>query len=140
MMKSTRSMIALIAGLLIVVASAVFVFVLMNGSRQETEVLISGSQVEFTGQYGITYEISEISEIKIEETIPTILRRTNGASVGDIKKGSFELEGLGKCRLFIHSPDGPYVYIRIGSSYTIINYEDDGKTEELYKNLAEAID
>ncbi len=139
-MNVPKSKFGLIAGLIIAVAAVVFTIVLMNGTKQETEVLITNKQIEITGQYGVTYQISEVSEVRLESTIPKINRKVNGSGLGDIKKGDFEVEGLGKCRLFIHAQSGPFVYILVEDSYTIINFEDGSKTEKLYEDLVEIIE
>jgi hypothetical protein len=139
-MNVPKSKLGLIVGLIIAVAAVVFVIVLLSGTKQETEVLITDTQIEITGQYGVTYQISEVAQVRLESTIPNINRKVNGSSLGSIRKGNFEVEGLGRCRLFIHAQSGPFVYILVENSYTIINFEDINKTEKLYEDLVEIVE
>jgi hypothetical protein len=139
-MNTAKSKISLILGLVIVAAVAVFVIVLFNSIKKETEVSITETQIEIIGHYGTTYQIQDVDEVSLEDAIPKINRKVNGSELGDIKKGNFEVEGLGNCKLFIHSKSGPYVYILMDNGYTFINFEDSNKTQNLYELLLKTVD
>jgi len=112
----------------------------MNGTKQETQVLVTDTQIEIIGQYGVVYQIQDVAEVRLESTIPNINRKVNGSSLGSVKKGNFEVEGLGKCTLFVHVQSCPYVYILIENNYTIINFEDGEKTQKLYEDLVGVVE
>lgn len=71
--------------------------------------------------------------------MPSIGKKVNGAGLGEFKKGDFEVEGIGTCRLFLHSEDGPFIYIIVSNKYNIINYNDASKTKALHMELIETM-
>lgn len=139
MKKRNDSIVLTIIGLFIILGVSVFVLFLFNGTKKEAEVVIEDNQIIITGQYGTTNEIANISDIQIVDSIPTIGKKVNGAGLGDIKKGDFNVEGLGTCRLFIHSNQGPFIYIIENEKYTIINFKDASKTTDVYEELKKAL-
>jgi len=90
------------------------------------------------GMYGTTIPAEEIREVSLEDEIPRILVRNNGLGYGEIKKGHFTLEGLGRGRLYLESREGPYIFIQTAESYAIINFKDRARTEALYESMAKA--
>lgn len=139
-MRVAKSKKALIFGLIIAATAIVFVVILLSGTKEAAEVSISDTEIEISGQYGIVYQIQDVDEVRLEDTIPKINRKVNGSSIGGFKKGDFDVEGLGICRLFIHSDSGPYVYIRIGDSYCVINAQDSSQTQQLFDVLSKAVE
>jgi len=51
--------------------------------------------IPFTGMYGKEMKASEIKEVELTDTIPHILIRTNGFSLGPVHKGNFRLRNSG---------------------------------------------
>lgn len=130
----------LMLGLIIFLGVAIFLFILINGTKKETEVSIQGNQIVFKGQYGVTDNLKEITDIQLKNDIPAIGMKVNGAGLGEIMKGDFEVEGLGTCRLFVHSEKGPYIYMMVDGKYTIINFKDSAKTMAIYEELKKAVE
>lgn len=113
-----------------------FIFLSFKSTMQETEVVITPDTIEFKGIYGGKYAMGDVVEIILKDTLPTVLKKINGAGLKDIKKGCFHLEGIGECKLFVHNvKKGPFVYIKVNEQYIIINYKDQAKTEQLYNTL-----
>ena len=133
--KRSFNIIAAVAGSLILIGAVIFVVLLFGATKQETEAVIDDQTLQITGQYGTSYLLSEIDDIHLSDTIPEIGRKVNGAGLGDTKKGDFEVDGLGTCRLFIHSANGPYLLFNTNSGYVIMNFEDTQKTEALFAEL-----
>ncbi|MFI3296027.1 MAG: DUF3784 domain-containing protein [bacterium] len=101
-----------------------------------TAVNITDEKIEFTGSYGITINFSEIEKVELWEKMPKILRRTNGLSLGDIKKGHFKVDSIGKCRLFLDSAEEPFLYIKhMNDDQIIYNSKNPQQTEDLYLRL-----
>ncbi len=130
----------MIIGLISLLGSVMFLFVLVNGTKKETEVIIQGNQIVFKGQYGVTDNLKEITDVQLKTNIPAIGMKVNGAGLGEIMKGDFEVEGLGTCRLFVHSEKGPFIYIMVDGKYTIINFKDSNETMAIYEELKKAIE
>ena len=122
-----------------VVVFAVIAAMIIGGNREST-VEIEAHQVRISGMYGTRLDLREVTDIRIEDSIPAVKSRTNGYAFGDTLKGNFLLQDLGKGKLFIHSRKGPFVYIMTNQSYVIINYKEQDKTRQLYERLVEPWD
>jgi hypothetical protein len=123
----------------IVLAAGIIVFLLMQGTRKEAEVLLQQDSVRITGQYGISFKVEDIKNVQLSITLPAVGAKTNGASLGDIKKGDFMIDGIGKCRLFLQAKNGPYLFITLKDGKTIImSYPSAEKTVRIYQELISA--
>lgn len=112
------------------------VFISLIGGAQPTEVIVKEKSVKFTGQYGITIQKSNIEKVELLRYIPYIKWKSNGLGIGDVFKGHFVLDGLGKCRLYICSPRSPYILIKLNNGDKIIfNSSDTIYTHKIYKEI-----
>ncbi|MFP4017259.1 MAG: DUF3784 domain-containing protein [Halanaerobiales bacterium] len=110
-----------------------------------TDVVLNEEFFQVKGLYGIKVPLENISDIQLKQDIPAILVRTNGiGGVGIGARGYYKLEGIGTGKLFLQDKaTGPYImihYNKVGSgeeAYLIINYNDQGKTRNLYRRLIE---
>ena len=94
--------------------------------------------IDIKGLYGRKIYYSEIDTVTLEENIPKIVRRTNGSSIGDIKKGRFSLENRENVLLFLEK-DGPdYLIIEYSRGKVIINNKDNLKTIQLFQDIEKA--
>ncbi|HPU02151.1 MAG: DUF3784 domain-containing protein [Firmicutes bacterium] len=101
------------------------------------QVEVKAEGIVIGGLYGTTIPAEKIREVSLENEIPRIIYRNNGLGYGEIKKGYFTLEGLGRGRLYLESREGPYIFIQTAESYAIINFKDRARTEALYESMAE---
>lgn len=102
----------------------------------QSEIIIKEQLIEITGMYGMTIKSSDINKIELKRSLPKILRRTNGFAFDVFKKGTFKLDKLGKCRLFLHADDPPYILINITDGNTVIfNNKNSVQTEGIYNKL-----
>lgn len=129
----------MILALIIISGVVILVMFLFQRTKSEAEVRITENQIEIRGQYGTTINIEDITDILLVETIPSIGKKVNGAGLGEFKKGDFDVEGIGVCRLFLHSKEGPFIYIIVNGNYIIINYKDTSKTASIFKELKEVL-
>lgn len=130
---------AIIAGLLITAVTIGFVVWLMRGTRQEAEVVIRDGAVIITGQYGVTRNLADVTAITLHETMPRVGRKVNGAGLGEIRKGDYEVEGLGRCRLVLHRAQGPYIFVEAAEQpLVILNMYDAQRTRTTYHSLKSA--
>jgi hypothetical protein len=139
MKARNNSMIATVLGLAIILCTAIFIMVLVNGTKKEAEVLIKENRIEIKGQFGTAINIKDITGIELIDTIPAVGFKVYGAGLGEIKKGDFNVEGLGTCRLFIHSKEGPFIYIIADNKYTIMNFKDASNTASLHGELKKVL-
>lgn len=133
--KKNSVIAALIIGGLVVIGAAVFLIYMNKNFKVDTEIVVTDTSIEVMGLHNGIFELASVSSIELKDSIPEILERNKGAAINEVKKGDFTLEGLGLCRLYLTSEEGPYLYIKVNDFYVIINYKDRTRTEALYTEL-----
>ena len=123
----------LVLGSILAVLAIIVMFIFSNTSA--SEVLIADGSVQIKGIYGIEVMMQDIHNITLEESIPAVLRKTNGFSAGSTLKGYFELQSLGRVRLYINADKPPFIFINSAGGLIIVNQGDRQNTEELYRVL-----
>jgi hypothetical protein len=118
----------------------VFIFVLVSGliiyGYMPSKPVFADDAIRFTGMYGFEINIAEIENVALTDKLPKINMRTNGFSFGSIKKGTFNLDQSGSCRLLIHSDLSPYLVIsKINGEKIIINFKDKTDTENTFHRI-----
>jgi heme/copper-type cytochrome/quinol oxidase subunit 4 len=114
----------------------IFVFVLIAGLIilplcRGTSVSYTNETLRISGMYGTEIPSSEIRRVSLEQTLPEITWRTNGLSVGDVKKGYFRTGDDRKVKLFLASDKAPFLHVQ-----TIWNediYINSSRPEEIRK-------
>lgn len=108
---------------------------LVYGSM-ESPIEVTSDAVTIGGMYGMDINMKEISDLKIEGAMPPVLKKKNGFDLGNILKGDFILEELGTARLFVRSPEGPFIFIKTDNNgLVVLNFKDKQKTRDLYSEL-----
>ena len=134
--SKNSTIIGLIAGGIVLFGFIGAIWYIGRNVSTDTEVTVSNSSFKVAGMYGATYEFDSVSTVELKEDLPEILEKSNAADIGKVKKGDFNLEGLGLCRLYLISEEGPYLYIKVNDFYVIINHQDKTRTVELYEELS----
>lgn len=130
-----------IAAYILLGVVALFVVGEFYSGSKPVEVIVNSQSLIVKGMYGFELPIGTIREVKLVDSIPAITSRTNGYSFGNTKKGYFNLEEYGNCRLFLCSDSSPYLIVTEDSgSITIINLEDRTSTKTAYQQLMPLID
>ena len=125
----------LILGIILFLLAGIFLFGFMT-----TKTQINGDIIRFTGMYGKEMKVSEIEKVELTDTIPAILMRTNGFSLGPVHKGNFRLDEFGKCRLYINSGKGIYIVITdIQGFRTILRYKNDRESRRIFERISELL-
>lgn len=127
-----------VIGVIILIGAIALMISQSNKTKEAVKVRITGSKIEIKGQFGTTIDAKDITEIKLLDTLPTIGTRVNGAESGAYKRGDFEVQDLGSCKLFVNLNNGPYIYIAANDRY-IINLDDKTLTLDLYDNLKKIV-
>lgn len=116
----------------------IFVSGLLYLSYIPAVIDLEDEYVDIKGLYGRKLYYSEITNISLEENIPKIVKRTNGSSIGEIKKGRFSLENQENVLLFLEK-DGPdYLVIEYQGRKIIFNSKDNSKIIKLYQDIEKA--
>ena len=116
---------------IVVIVFSVSAFVLFT----KNEVVIENDTLIISGSYGTEWKIEDIEDVYLEETIPNIKMRTNGVSFGSRKKGNFNLEFLGRGKLFVQTNKAPFLFIIKNDEYIIINGDSEEITKEWHDTL-----
>lgn len=131
-----KTLTKIILGSVFALFAVIAIFILINTIAPE--VVVNAESVQIKGMYGIEVEYNNISEITIKESLPTILRRTNGFSAGGTLKGHFVLQDIGRARLYVNTRVPPFIYIHAVDGLIIVNQGDRQSTEELYHAIVNA--
>ena len=126
-----------------IILGAVFIFTIGMTARHylPAKEIFDGEKVTYTGSYGFDLSISDIETIEMVDEIPKIKIRTNGVSTGYIRKGWFNLESWGRCRLFMTSNNPPFLIVtKNNGERIIINSREKNRTENIYAQLKEKFD
>jgi len=135
----TSSKIMLGAVIALLALTTVGVGVLMYFSSRPAEYLVGEDSFRISGMYGEEIRYENITSITLEEELPPIQMKTNGSDLGEIKKGYFRAEELGRIKLFLDaSSRPPYIFAEAESGLRILNKKDAAETKELYRILLEA--
>jgi hypothetical protein len=79
--------------------------------------------------------IRTIAEISLQDSIPHIVRRTNGFALGSTLRGHFRFETIGPVDLFIDRATPPFIVVRSSSGLLVLNFSDPGQTLRTYAQL-----
>ncbi len=85
--------------------------------------------------YGQTYSAAEIRQIRLVPRLPRIRARTNGYAAGGTLRGWFDLDELGRGKLFVEIRHSPFILIRLRDGFVAVNFADPTQTERLFAEL-----
>ncbi len=122
--------------IIIIVVISIAMTISFSYSAKPTTVIFSGNNIEFTGKYGITIQADQIKNVELLDNIPHIKIRINGVGLGNILKGHFTLDEIGRCHLFLRLPNPPYLYIELNNGKKILfNSTDTTYTKNIYQRI-----
>ncbi len=91
-----------------------------------------------SGMYGLS---EPVEQMKLLSVLPKIKMKTNGFNFGEVRKGNFNLEDIGSCKLFLQSSQGPFILIRTTSeTQIIINAKLPKETKTLYERMKDNLE
>ena len=64
------------------------------------------------------------------------MRRTNGYALGGTLRGYFQVEGLGRARLFVERDQPPFVRITATEGVTYVGLGTGGGTRQLFNEIS----
>lgn len=99
-------------------------------------------QVTISGAYSLNFNYSDVDQMRLIQELPAISLRTNGISLGPIKKGHFQLEDGSSVLLFLRNTKPPFIHITFKSDQkpVIINSADPTSTKELFEEIYTQLD
>ncbi|SHI83016.1 Uncharacterized membrane protein [Clostridium cavendishii DSM 21758] len=101
----------------------------------KVDLNIDNASVNIKGMYSENINRKEIKEVKLEDGLPKITMKQNGAAIGKKKIGYFRMQDGDKAKLFVENAKEKVVKILTSDKIIYINYDDENKTKELYEKL-----
>ncbi|MEN2467296.1 DUF3784 domain-containing protein [Ornithinibacillus sp. FSL M8-0202] len=124
---------------IIVVISTITVGIIAVGvfiGSTNNDIIIENEKFIISGMYGDEWAIDDIAKVELLDELPAVLKRTNGYSSENVRKGQFKLEDpYGQGKLFVAGKEGPFLYIAFDDSYVILNRESKQETVDIYEKL-----
>lgn len=82
----------------------------------------------------VSLDKTEIDEIELIETLPHA-NKTNGTAFETLLKGTFRVDGIGSCKLYLNPKVGPFIKIKTNDKYLIIGTNSSDETRRIYEEL-----
>lgn len=115
----------------------IIIILLFGAAYIESDISIDNENVKISGIYSEKIPITELCDVFLVDTLPSIGYKTNGFSTGRINKGYFYSKSLDKnVKLLLHSESKPFIYIIYANNkYVIINFWKQETTLQVYDKL-----
>jgi hypothetical protein len=98
-------------GIVILGLALIFVITLLAIGLRESKIIVTSEEISIEGVYGETISVSEIETICLTDSLPLISLRTNGFSLGKIKKGFFKTVNGEKVKFLLNTESKPFLRI-----------------------------
>jgi hypothetical protein len=98
------------------------------------EATVSGNTLAISGLYSTTLNRRDVVRVALEDRV-TIGRKLQGFGGGRYLRGFFEVEGLGRSRVFVSRDATPFLVIHTQTQPLVINFDDPARTRALYDEL-----
>lgn len=82
--------------------------------------------------YGDRWPLAEVREVTLLERLPRVEMRTNGFAASGVLRGWFQVENLGRGRLYVDVHQPPYLLLRLEDGFVVVGFSDGGKTAALH--------
>lgn len=123
------------------ILTAVFVIILFGIAVLVTAVPISiktnSNKITVSGGdifSNSSMQISDVKDVYIKDTIPGCSKIV-GVAIGSIRKGTFNVDGLGKGHVYTESDKGPFLYIIGNNNFIIYESKDSAKVNKVYQDV-----
>ena len=83
-------------------------------------------------------EYSEITEVNLIDEVPTS-RKIIGGGIGTKRKGTYDVEGYGRCQLYTDIKYGTTVVLKTKEKIFIFNLKNEEETKTIYESLIKKI-
>lgn len=91
------------------IGTLLFVVALLGYGVKENKIIFDSESISFKGSYGETLTEAEIRSIELVNQFPKISIKTNGFSLGTIKKGYFKTKHGEIVKLILNSDNKPAI-------------------------------
>ncbi len=133
--KKTNIIVAILV-VIVLAMTAGFVIWLLQGSKAAPSYTFNDSVMTISGQFGTDIDLAGAAASLEETPIRDPETRTNGAAIGNIRKGRFQMNGESVYLNIMDKTAASYILITAadGSKY-YINCETSAETAALYQEI-----
>ena len=109
-------------------------------SIQPTQFNVDSEQFTISGMYGDTISWNEISNIQLVNDLPEIAVRSNGTSIGSIRKGNFKFKNGENAKLFVDRSIPAFITFTWNGELYYLNKSTVEETEKLFEDMMDVWD
>jgi hypothetical protein len=113
--------------------------VIITGTR-DTKIEFHDSHIKIRGLYGMSLKFSDIDRIDTLNSLPKVIRRTNGILLGKTLRGHFRLADQTDAIFFINMDITPYIHILSKKGDIYLNFQNQKSTLDAYNKIKEIIE
>ena len=117
------------------IAVLIGISALFYAGFKESKIAIDKQKIEINGMYGKTIKAAEISSIQLLENLPKIKYRSNGFSLGTIKKGYFKTSEGEKVLLLLNANQQPLILIERKAKPKLYYSAREESNQVIFENL-----
>ena len=105
--------------------------------NQETTVLIEESKIVIEDMYDDEIPYADIKELALVEELPEKMIKSSGFATETRLLGSFRSKAHGPVRAHVFRDNPPYIAIKTGEKYYLLNSKNADETKKWYKQIEE---
>jgi hypothetical protein len=126
-------------GILMLILSIIFVGIIIIPDFKNNDISFNGHVLEIKARYGENIFINQIEAFRQVNQLPELTLRTNGISMGNIKKGLFKTAEGEKVKLIINDLQKPFFEIVRKDGSRIYFNSKQHDIADIYKRINESI-
>ena len=128
-----------LVGAVLVVAGVLAVLAVVSVQTRPPKVTVTPQAIVIDSLfYGDTYPMAEVTGVSLPRCLPRILARSNGFAGGGLLRGWFDVQGMGRTKLFVDAGASPYVVLQTRRGFVAVNFSDPQRTQALYEEIVAA--
>lgn len=125
--------------LVLVVAFVVFIGTMMARDSKAAKFEITEDALSIQCSFGVDVPLSEIENLSTTDTLPAVGTKTNGAGIGSMQKGQYNLKDGRKARLYLDKTQPLFITFTQGDTVFFLNTDTQEDSQALFEQLQKAV-
>lgn len=125
--------------LVLVVAFLVFIGTMMVNDSKAAKFEITEDSLSIQCSFGTDVPLSEIENLTTTDTLPAVGTKTNGAGIGSMQKGQYNLKDGRKARLYLDKNQPLFITFTQDDTVFFLNADTQADTQALFDQLQKAV-
>lgn len=134
MISKNRKIITFVGVAFMATITLIIVFDL-NKTLKDNHLIIHSNSIEISGEYGMDIDKNKIKSIKLVSSYPKIISKSNGFTLGDVKKGIFKTNKNTEVKLLINSERTPLIILVTKDNREIYYSSKNKSNQEIYERI-----